>query len=162
MTTGPGHEGKEAPQIPARSTFGRVLGCLMTGIFLIGPALLWLSTRFEPGGGDRPAVLTMGAVFTIISAVAVGALLWQNARAREIHRRLDRTGIRATAEVVSSKRILIGEACSPADELGLLVTGAGVTPFEARHTTEDIDRYQVGAHIPVDVDPATNLFRLAV
>ncbi|WP_410657035.1 hypothetical protein [Amycolatopsis sp. lyj-112] len=161
MNTAPGHEGKEAPEMPVFSAFGCLMGFFMTGMCLIGPTLLWLSTQFDPGDDDRMVVVAMGAVFTIACTGTVVAHLRQNAKAREIHRGLDRAGVRATAEVVSSKRIWVGESPTAADELRFLVTGTGVTAFGAGLVTEDVGRYGLGTRVPVDVDPRTNLFRLA-
>ncbi|MEV6909923.1 hypothetical protein [Amycolatopsis sp. NPDC051071] len=154
-------EGKEAPELPALTGFGCLMGFFMTVLALIGPALLWISTRFDPGDDDRMVVVAMGAVFTIGCFGTVGAHLWQNSRAREIHRGLDRAGVRATAEVVSSKRIWVGEVSTPAEDVDLVVTGPEVLTFSARIVTEDVGRYETGTRIPVDVDPRTFLFRLA-
>ncbi len=161
MTTTPDREGNEAPELPTFTAVGCLMGFFMTLMCLIGPVLLWISTRFDPGDDDRMVVVAMGAVFTIGCFGTVGAHLRQNARAREIHRGLDRTGVRATAEVVSSKRIWVGEVSTPADEVGLVVAGPGVLTFSARLVTEDVGRYGTGTRIPVDVDPGNNLFRLA-
>ncbi|UMP05190.1 hypothetical protein [Amycolatopsis sp. EV170708-02-1] len=154
-------EGKEAPELPAFTVIGCLLGFFMTVLVLIGPALLWISTRFDPGDDDRLVVVAMGAVFTLGGVGTVASHLWQNAMAREAHRGLDRKGVRATAEVVSSKRIWVGELSTPADDVDLVVTGPGVAPFSARVLTEDVGRYETGTVVPVDVDPGTLLFRLA-
>ncbi len=154
-------EGTEAPELPAFTVIGCLLGFFMTVLVLIGPALLWISTRFDPGDDDRLVVVAMGAVFTLGGAGTVGSHLWQNAKARELHRGLDRKGVRANAEVVSSKRIWVGEVSTPADDVDLVVTGPGVAPFCARVLTEDVGRYETGTVVPVDVDPGTLLFRLA-
>ncbi|WP_410598696.1 hypothetical protein [Amycolatopsis sp. lyj-90] len=159
MTTD--REGKEAPELPVFTGFGCLMGFFMTVLALIGPALLWISTHFAPGDDDGLVVLAMGIVFTIGGLATVGSQLWQNAKAREAHRALDRTGVRATAEVVSSKRIWVGEVSTPADDVDLVVTGPGVTPFSARVLTEEVGRYETGTVVPVDVDPRTLLFRLA-
>ncbi|MFD6066383.1 hypothetical protein, partial [Amycolatopsis lurida] len=118
-------------------------------------------TYFDPGDDDRLVVIAMGAVFTLGGVGTVGSHLWQNAKAREAHRGLDRSGVRANAEVVSRKRIWVGEVSTPADDVDLVVTGPGVTPFSARVLTEDVGRYETGTVVPVDVDPRTLLFRLA-
>jgi len=154
-------EGREAPELPVFTVIGCLLGFFMTVLVLIGPALLWISTRFDPGDDDRLVVVAMGAVFTLGGAGTVGSHLWQNAKAREAHRGLDRKGVRANAEVVSSKRIWVGEVSTPADDVDLVVTGPGVAPFSARVLTEDVGRYETGTVVPVDVDPGTLLFRLA-
>ncbi|MFJ8910152.1 hypothetical protein [Amycolatopsis sp. NPDC102389] len=154
-------EGKEAPELPAFTVTGCLLGFFMTVLVLIGPALLWVSTRFDPGDDDRLVVIAMGTVFTLAGLGTVGAHLRQNAQAREVHRGLDRKGVRANAEVVSSKRIWVDEVSTPADDVDLVVTGPGVTPFSARVLTEDVGRYETGTVVPVDVDPGTLLFRLA-
>ncbi|ANN17432.1 hypothetical protein SD37_18455 [Amycolatopsis orientalis] len=161
MTTTPDRTGKEAPELPVFTGIGCLMGFFMTVLALIGPAMLWLSTRFDPADDDRLVVIAMGAVFTIGGLATIGSHLWQNARARETHRELDRTGVRATAEVVSSRRIWVGEVSNPADDVDLVVTGPGVTPFSARLLTEDVGRYATGEVVPVDVDPGTLLFRLA-
>ncbi|MEV7552300.1 hypothetical protein AB0N89_22050 [Amycolatopsis sp. NPDC089917] len=160
MTT-PERHGKEAPELPVFTVIGCLMGFFMTVLVLIGPALLWISTSFEPGDDDRLVVITMGAVFTIGGLGVVGSHLRQNARARETHRALDRTGVRAKAEVVSSTRIWVDEVSTPTDDVDLVVTGPGVTPFSARVLTEDVGRYETGTVVPVDVDPRTLLFRLA-
>ncbi|KZB88639.1 hypothetical protein [Amycolatopsis regifaucium] len=161
MTTTPDRQGEEAPELPALTGFGCLMGFFMTVMALIGPLLLWLSTRFDPADDDRLVVIAMGAVFTIGGLVTVASHLWQNARAREVHRALDRSGVRATAEVVSSKRIWVGEVSTPAEDVDFVVTGPGVTTFSARLLTEDVGRYETGTVVPVDVDPRTLLFRLA-
>ncbi|OXM45819.1 hypothetical protein [Amycolatopsis alba] len=160
MTT-PERRGKEAPELPALTVTGCLMGFFMTVLVLIGPALLWISTRFEPGDDDGLVIVAMGAVFTIGGLGTVGSHLRQNARARETHRALDRKGVRATAEVVSSKRIWVDEVSTPTDDVDLVVTGPGVTTFSARVLTEDVGRYETGTVVPVDVDPRTLLFRLA-
>ncbi|WP_181774323.1 hypothetical protein [Amycolatopsis pittospori] len=154
-------EGKEAPERPAFTGFGCLMGFFMTVMALIGPALLWISTHFDPGDDDRLVVIAMGTVFTIGALAAVGSHLWQNAKAREAHRALDRKGVRATAEVVASKRIWVGEVSTPADDVDLVVTGEGVLTFSARLVTEEVGRFEKGTLVPVDVDPRTFLFRLA-
>ncbi|RSM79725.1 hypothetical protein DL991_13050 [Amycolatopsis sp. WAC 01375] len=153
--------GKEAPELPVLTVIGCLLGFLMTVLVLIGPGLLWISTHFEPEDDDRLVVVAMGLVFTIGGLGTVTSHLWQNAKAREVHRGLDRKGVRANAEVVSSKRIWVDEVSTPADDVDLVVTGPGVTPFSARVLTEDVGRYETGTVVPVDVDPRTLLFRLA-
>ncbi|RSM59043.1 hypothetical protein [Amycolatopsis sp. WAC 01376] len=153
--------GKEAPELPVLTVIGCLLGFFMTVLVLIGPGLLWISTHFEPEDDDRLVVIAMGLVFTIGGLGTVTSHLWQNAKAREVHRGLDRKGVRANAEVVSSKRIWVGEVSTPADDVDLVVTGPGVTPFSARVLTEDVGRYETGTVVPVDVDPRTLLFRLA-
>ncbi|MFI9456695.1 hypothetical protein [Amycolatopsis sp. NPDC052450] len=155
------HQGKEAPELPVLTLIGCLLGFFMTVLVLIGPGLLWISTHFEPEDDDRLVVIAMGLVFTIGGLGTVTSHLWQNAKAREVHRGLDRKGVRANAEVVSSKRIWVGEVSTPADDVDLVVTGPGVTPFSARVFTEDVGRYETGTVVPVDVDPRTLLFRLA-
>ncbi|MEU3626818.1 hypothetical protein BS329_31610 [Amycolatopsis coloradensis] len=154
-------EGKEAPELPAFTGSECLMGFFMAVLALIGPVLLWISTRFEPGDDDRLVVIAMGTVFTLGGLGIVGSQLWRNAKAREAHRALDRTGVRATAEVVSSKRIWVGEVTTPADDVDLVVTGPGVTPFNARLLSEEVGRYETGTVVPVDVDPRTLLFRLA-
>lgn len=154
-------EGKEAPELPAFTVIGCLLGFFMTVLVLIGPALLWVGTRFAPGDDDRLVAMVMGAVFTLGGLGTVGSHLRRNAKAREVHRGLDRQGVRANAEVVSRKRIWVGEVSTPADDVDLVVTGPGVTPFSARVLTEDVGRYETGTTVPVDVDPRTLLFRLA-
>lgn len=154
-------QGKEAPELPVLTVIGCLLGFFMTVLVLIGPGLLWISTHFEPEDDDRLVVIAMGLVFTIGGLGTVTSHLWQNAKAREVHRGLDRKGVRANAEVVSSKRIWVGEVSTPADDVDLVVTGPGVTPFSARVLTEEVGRYETGTVVAVDVDPRTLLFRLA-
>ncbi|MFD6066382.1 hypothetical protein ACFWGA_04220, partial [Amycolatopsis lurida] len=47
-------EGREAPELPAFTVIGCLLGFFMTILMLIGPALLWISTYFDPGDVDPP------------------------------------------------------------------------------------------------------------
>lgn len=69
-------------------------------------------------------------------------------------------GLMGLMGLIGPAMLWLSTQYDPADDLRILVTGPGITPFEARHVAEDVGCYQVGMHVPVDVDPRSNLFRL--
>lgn len=156
----PGRPGKVIAPLSSSGTLAGEVGCTTVCIIVGGPFAWWLSTTVGPDKHARVIILSIGGAWALVSAVLLVGALVHRAKARRIHRELDLLGVRADAEVTASRRIGVGEMSDPADKLRFRVTGPGITGFEAEHVSEDPDRYQVGMHIPVDVDPRTNVFRL--
>ena len=129
-------------------------------ICLPGPVLLAVAVTRDPT--RSPAEfwgLLAGGVLVTIVGVGFGVLgLRLVARSRSDARRLDASGVAATAEILAVANHLDGE--NPGLELRLRISGPGFATFEADTIRADDPALVPGALLAVVVDPVDRLFSL--
>ncbi|WP_431928780.1 hypothetical protein [Micromonospora wenchangensis] len=133
---------------------------IFVAICLPGPVLLAADVT-----GDLPVSpgerwgLVAGGVFTTIVGVGFGVFGWRVVdRSRSDARRLDATGVAATAEILTVAHHLGGE--SPELDLHLRISGPGFAPFEADTVRPDDPGLVPGRLLTAVVDPASRLYRV--
>lgn len=141
--------------IPA-SAVGRALSYVgsVVGI-LAGPALmvtLWIAGAFEwPSLAGGIAILLTVGLFSLATMVST-------MRMQRRVRRLRGEGREATAEVIASRSVSLGEESGV--EVRLRISGEGFPPFEAAHRGSDGAIEKLGARFPVVVDPRDRAYMI--
>ncbi|MEV0646016.1 hypothetical protein AB0I28_12200 [Phytomonospora sp. NPDC050363] len=129
------------------------LCCLL--MIAAGPVVLGAAV-VAPDSERVPDVVT-GAVLLLL--LPAGLLLWAaTARGRRRERRLDRVGVPATAEILASQTVDIGE--QDGVRLTLRVTGDGFGAFESVVEVSAEDDLTVGALLPALVDVERKVFAI--
>jgi hypothetical protein len=126
-----------------------------TAGLLLGPALFVFLDL-----GDE--LRWQGVLSSVVVTLLVGGLsaAWLVATARTKRRadRLARNGRPATARVVGTRTVPIGEETGT--EATLRISGPDVPEFETTHRSTDQRAGAVGDEFPVVVDPADNIFMI--
>lgn len=103
-------------------------------------------------------LMVMGIVFTTVF-LPLGLALWAHTGVeRERNRRLDDTGIPATAEITELTAWEDGEDAGV--EVGMRVGGPGFRTFEVTWRRSSHDALRVGVRLPAVVDPSGGLYRV--
>jgi hypothetical protein len=122
---------------------------------LAGPALivvLYLVGELQWQG------ILGGVVVTLVVGGMSAASLLATVRMKRRTDRLTRDGRPATAHVVGSRTVSIGEESGT--ELTLRISGPDVPEFETTHRGRDHRAGALGDEFPVVVDPSDNIFMI--
>ncbi|ONI70368.1 hypothetical protein ALI144C_47775 [Actinosynnema sp. ALI-1.44] len=132
-----------------------VLYFLALFVWLAGPAIL----VFVPvPDEDRTVAVIVNVVVTLIM-IPLGLLVWRTASTAAVdQRRLDRAGVPAVAEILSSDHTDLDGMV--ALELRLRLSGEGFEPFEATVRCSYEDGLEAGVRLNAKVDPSDQLFMI--
>jgi hypothetical protein len=144
---------------PPAHPIRRVLGGVVNGLlFLIAPATVVVAIVVDMPTADRWIMGAAGVGITAYTAIFDRSIARANALARRRTQRLNEVGLPATAEILASTAISLGENNGVA--LTLRVTGAGVEPFDAVYECEAHPSLRVGAELSAVVAPADGLYAI--
>ncbi|GAB2921118.1 hypothetical protein [Streptomyces mayteni] len=148
-----GADGPEPTRVSRVGTFDALfLYSTAAGLCLCGPVML----GFSPFAGA--GLLLAGSLCTVL-CLPLGLGLWFHTTfERENNRRLDASGVAATAEVTSLTDWDDGESAGLT--VGLRVSGPGFRTFETTWKRSSHPALRVGLRLTAVVDPSGNLFRV--
>lgn len=133
---------------------------VFVAICLPGPILLAadVTGNLPLSTGERRGTVA-GGVFTTIVGFGFGVFGWRVVdRSRRDARRLDATGVAATAEILTVAHHLGGE--DPGLDLHVRISGPGFAPFEADTVRPDDPGLVPGRQLTAVVDPTSRLYRV--
>ncbi|MGW6213588.1 hypothetical protein [Streptomyces sp. NPDC055109] len=141
------------------STLNGVGAALMRGlaalILLCGPVVLAIAASSLTHSW---VALLVGALATVVG-IPAGVAVWRLAgRNRAATRRLERVGIRATAEIIALTLVSSDEG--HVYEVVMRLSGSGLVPFEVTQSRAGGTDLHVGAHLRALVDPADHSFAI--
>ncbi|MEU4385564.1 hypothetical protein [Promicromonospora sp. NPDC023805] len=122
---------------------------------LAGPALI---VALDLVGELQWQGILGGVVVTVVVGGLSAASLVATVRMKRRTDRLARNGQPATAHVVDSRTVSIGEETGT--ELTLRISGPDVPEFETTHRGTDHRTGELGDEFPVVVDPSDNIFMI--
>lgn len=143
--------------VPA-SPFARVMG-YVGGVVLIllGPALMVV--LLAVGAFEWPSLVGGLAILVVSGGFGLASAMSTRRMQRRVER-LTRQGRPATARVIGSRAVTLGEAESGL-EVALVIEGPGVSPIRTRLRGKDHRIEALGEEFPVIVDPADGAYLIA-